>query len=281
MVFNDPCDDIADLSSCPGRSPSAARSTTRPAPRSTTASAWHPIFATFAVVNNGAQCVGDTAFKETLTHELGHTMGFGHHDPPNPADATMSAFLKNDGRGAALAIVDKQCAAFDYHTFLDVPYSYWTWRWIEAIENAGVTTGCGNGNYCPGAAMTRDEMALFLLRAKEGGELHAARPAPPPCSPTSPAPTPTRPGSTSWCGAASPPAAAAATTAPAPRSPARRWRSSCWRPSRAGLEPARLRHPVVRRHALLQPVRALGRRAGAPRRHRRLRRRQLLPQRHR
>jgi hypothetical protein len=81
----------------------------------------------------------------------------------------MSAYLKGDGRGASLAIVDKQCASFDYHTFLDVPYNYWTWRWIEAIEDAGVTTGCGSGNYCPGAPMTRDEMALFLLRAKEGG----------------------------------------------------------------------------------------------------------------
>jgi hypothetical protein len=32
-----------------------------------------------------------------------------------------------------------------------------------------VTTGCGSGNYCPGDPMTRQEMALFLLRAKEGG----------------------------------------------------------------------------------------------------------------
>ncbi|HET9208885.1 MAG TPA: S-layer homology domain-containing protein, partial [Thermoanaerobaculia bacterium] len=169
VIFNDPCNDIADLSACSG---TLAYSGAIYDPNSTQphdGQAWHPILSTFSIINNGAECVGDTSFKETVAHELGHTMGFGHHDPPNPGDALMSAYLKGDGRGASLAIVDEQCASFDYHTFLDVPYSYWTWRWIEAIENAGVTTGCGNGNYCPGAPMTRDEMALFLLRAKEGG----------------------------------------------------------------------------------------------------------------
>ncbi|MFL6262036.1 MAG: S-layer homology domain-containing protein [Thermoanaerobaculia bacterium] len=169
VIFNDPCDDLDDLSSCQGTLAYGGAIYDPTSTQTHDGQAWHPVFSTFAVVNNGAECVGETAFKETLTHELGHTLGFGHHNPPNPADATMSAFLKNDGRGAAIAIVDKQCASFDYHTFLDVPYNYWTWRWIEAIENAGVTTGCGNGNYCPGAPMTRDEMALFLLRAKEGG----------------------------------------------------------------------------------------------------------------
>ena len=169
VIFNDPCNDIADLSSCQG---TLAFSGAIYDPNSTQphdGQDWHPILSTFSVINNGAECVGDTSFKETVAHELGHTMGFGHHDPPNPGDALMSAYLKADGRGASLAIVDEQCASFDYHTFLDVPYSYWTWRWIEAIEDAGVTTGCGSGNYCPGAPMTRDEMALFLLRAKEGG----------------------------------------------------------------------------------------------------------------
>jgi len=169
VVFNDPCDDLADLSNCQGTLSYGGAIYNPNSTQDHDGQAWHPIMSTFVVVNNGAECIGETAFKETVTHELGHTMGFGHHDPPSSADATMSAFLKNDGRGAAIAIVDKQCASFDYHTFLDVPYDYWTWRWIEAIENAGVTTGCGGGNYCPGAPMTRDEMALFLLRAKEGG----------------------------------------------------------------------------------------------------------------
>jgi hypothetical protein len=52
-------------------------------------------------------------------------------------------------------------------TFLDTtgPYQYW----IEALRADGITNGCGGGNYCPEASITRGEMAVFLLRAKHGG----------------------------------------------------------------------------------------------------------------
>jgi hypothetical protein len=51
---------------------------------------------------------------------------------------------------------------------------------IEALFNAGVTGGCGNGAFCPGNAVTREQMAVFLLTAVEGPGF-----APPAC--TSPA----------------------------------------------------------------------------------------------
>jgi predicted outer membrane repeat protein len=53
-------------------------------------------------------------------------------------------------------------------TFLDVPNSHWAWRWIEGLSSAGVTSGCGGGNYCPTTPVTRDQMAVFLLKAKHG-----------------------------------------------------------------------------------------------------------------
>jgi hypothetical protein len=42
--------------------------------------------------------------------------------------------------------------------------------WIHAVYAAGVTTGCATGplRYCPGASVTRGQMAVFLLRAKHG-----------------------------------------------------------------------------------------------------------------
>ena len=36
---------------------------------------------------------------------------------------------------------------------------------IEAIAASGITTGCGAGRYCPGFAVTREQMAAFLIRA--------------------------------------------------------------------------------------------------------------------
>jgi hypothetical protein len=52
--------------------------------------------------------------------------------------------------------------------FGDVPATTPFFRFIEAMFNSGVTSGCGGGNYCPDAAVTRAQMAVFLLVSKEG-----------------------------------------------------------------------------------------------------------------
>jgi hypothetical protein len=48
--------------------------------------------------------------------------------------------------------------------FLDVPPSFWAATWIKQLAVEGITGGCGGGNYCPGAPVTRDQMAVFLSR---------------------------------------------------------------------------------------------------------------------
>ncbi len=53
-------------------------------------------------------------------------------------------------------------------SFLDVPKTYWAAAWIEQLAREGATGGCGGGNYCPGDAVSRDQMAVFLLRTKYG-----------------------------------------------------------------------------------------------------------------
>jgi hypothetical protein len=52
--------------------------------------------------------------------------------------------------------------------FADVPASHPFFRFVEAMFNASVTAGCGGGNFCPGSAVTREQMAIFLLKAKLG-----------------------------------------------------------------------------------------------------------------
>jgi hypothetical protein len=48
--------------------------------------------------------------------------------------------------------------------FADVPAASPFCRWVEELARRGVVNGCGGGNYCPAAVVTREEMAVFVLR---------------------------------------------------------------------------------------------------------------------
>jgi hypothetical protein len=48
--------------------------------------------------------------------------------------------------------------------FNDVPASSPFCPWIEELVRRGITSGCGGGNYCPSASVTRAQMAVFLVR---------------------------------------------------------------------------------------------------------------------
>jgi len=52
--------------------------------------------------------------------------------------------------------------------FVDVSVFYWAGAWIKQLATEGITSGCGDGNYCPDNRVTRAEMAKFLLTAKHG-----------------------------------------------------------------------------------------------------------------
>jgi hypothetical protein len=50
-------------------------------------------------------------------------------------------------------------------TFGDVPTSHPFFQFVEALVASGITAGCGGGNYCPDAPLTRGQMAVFLSKA--------------------------------------------------------------------------------------------------------------------
>jgi glucose/arabinose dehydrogenase len=64
-------------------------------------------------------------------------------------------------------------------TFLDVPTSHWASAQIETIADAQFTAGCGGRKYCPALAVSRAQMAVFLLKGKYGSAF-----VPPPASGT-------------------------------------------------------------------------------------------------
>jgi hypothetical protein len=52
--------------------------------------------------------------------------------------------------------------------FTDVPIDGFAAAWIEELSHRGITAGCDVNLYCPDAANTRAQMAVFLLVTLEG-----------------------------------------------------------------------------------------------------------------
>ena len=96
----------------------------------------------------------------------GITAGCGNGNfCPNDAitRAQMAVFLLKAEHGATYAPPPASGALFG-----DVPTSAFAAAWIEQLAAEAISTGCGGGNYCPDAAVTRAQMAVFLLKADLG-----------------------------------------------------------------------------------------------------------------
>lgn len=85
--------------------------------------------------------------------------------PSSPAlRDEMAVFLLRSKHGSAYV----PPAASGY--FGDVPTTYWAASWIERLRTEGISGGCSASPplYCPRQAVTREQMAVFLLKAKYG-----------------------------------------------------------------------------------------------------------------
>lgn len=89
----------------------------------------------------------------------GITSGCGNNNycPTNPVTRQQMAVL---------LLVTKEGSGYlppePVGIFNDVPTSNVFAKWIEELANRGITSGCGNGNYCPTSPVTRGQMAVFL-----------------------------------------------------------------------------------------------------------------------
>ena len=52
--------------------------------------------------------------------------------------------------------------------FLDTPPANGFRTFVNTLARNGITSGCGNGNFCPDSGNTRAQMAVFLLRGEHG-----------------------------------------------------------------------------------------------------------------
>jgi probable HAF family extracellular repeat protein len=112
-------------------------------------------------------------------YELGITTGCGNNNYCPSEDVTrdqMAAFLVRATQVAAgqstvnftcnggVAGASVNCATTTPY-FNDVPTTDSFFPYVQKLKELGITTGCGNGNYCPSEDVTRDQMAAFLARA--------------------------------------------------------------------------------------------------------------------
>ncbi|HNB42390.1 MAG TPA: S-layer homology domain-containing protein, partial [Anaerolineales bacterium] len=69
----------------------------------------------------------------------------------------MAVFLLKAKHGAAYTPANVAS------TFSDTA-GHWAEDWIQQLAAEGITSGCGSGIYCPENAVTRAEMAVFLVK---------------------------------------------------------------------------------------------------------------------
>ena len=94
--------------------------------------------------------------------------GDGMYCPDAPVTrAQMAIFLLRSKYGAGHV----PPAVGDSTGFGDVARGDFAAAWIKQLAAEGITSGCGGGNYCPKMAVTRAQMAVFLVRTFDLPEL--------------------------------------------------------------------------------------------------------------
>jgi hypothetical protein len=89
--------------------------------------------------------------------------GGGNYCPSSPVTRQqMAVFLLKAEHGSGY--VPPPCQG----VFADVPCPSTFANWIEQLAAEGITAGCGGGDFCPAASVTRQQMAVFLLKTEHG-----------------------------------------------------------------------------------------------------------------
>lgn len=122
---------------------------------------YDPPAATGTLFNDVQSNSFGAAFIEELASEgITGGCGGGNYCPNQAVTRTqMAIFLIRATHG--VAFVPPAATGI----FADVPADSFGADYIEQLVTDGITSGCGNGNFCPNVAVGRDQMAVFLVKA--------------------------------------------------------------------------------------------------------------------
>jgi hypothetical protein len=103
-------------------------------------------------------------FIENLFHNgiTGGCAGGNYCPDASVTRAQMAVFLLKSEHGSRY--VPPPCAGVYPDVTCPSPFA----DWIEQLAAEGITGGCGSGLYCPDSPVTRQQMAVFLLKTKSG-----------------------------------------------------------------------------------------------------------------
>jgi hypothetical protein len=144
-------------------------------------------------VNTATMTDVPMSFSLYSRDHLGHTADLGSFSIPTHAGFGTDYFdiddvlVPSNSERVLMVVVRSPRTVSDFHTqffgyaevawrltvsepaetpiFGDVPVTHPFRRFIEALARSGITGGCGGGNYCPEASLTRGQMAAFLSKA--------------------------------------------------------------------------------------------------------------------
>jgi hypothetical protein len=116
---------------------------------------------------SGASVTGITGTGATYTVKVNSGSGNGTIRLDVPVSASVMD-LAGNWLGSLPFTGGEVYSILKTPTFNDVARDHWAWKYVEGLYDAGVTSGCSSSPmlYCPTATVTRDQMAIFLLRGK-------------------------------------------------------------------------------------------------------------------
>ncbi|MFN7933321.1 MAG: S-layer homology domain-containing protein [Bryobacteraceae bacterium] len=126
------------------------------------------VFATGPGLQIFTDVAGDHVWLDSiyLLRQFAITLGCNAQPPRYCPGGTVS-----QGEMAAFIIRAIAGESFAYSNtpyFTDVAQSDTFFKYIQKMKELGIHTGCGNNQYCPATAVTRGQMAQFIVRARFG-----------------------------------------------------------------------------------------------------------------
>lgn len=122
------------------------------------------------VAPTDVSCAWTASTAATFIHITSGSSGTGNGTVQYSVDANPGPTIRSN----TITIAGQTFTVYQGINFLDVPSNDPFYTDIGKLAARGVTVGCGSGNYCPNAPVTREQMAAFIMRAK--GEFNPPSP---------------------------------------------------------------------------------------------------------